>query len=72
MDVLFERPMLTPKAFEDRPGMPSKPMLMSILDKLKDSKILTVVREGRGRRAQILLFRELFDLCESTVKITNR
>jgi Fic family protein len=68
LDVLFERPMFTPSVFENRPGMPSKPRLMSILEKLKDSKILTVVREGSGRRGQILVFRELFELCERPPK----
>jgi cell filamentation protein, protein adenylyltransferase len=68
LDVLFGRPMLTPSAFENSPGMPSKPMLMSILEKLKRARILTVVREGSGRRGQILLFKELFDLCEKAPK----
>ena len=67
LDVLFEKPMLTPTEFENRIGLPSKPMLMRLLEKLKDAKILSVIREGSGRRPQILLFNELFELCEGTV-----
>ena len=66
LDVLFERPMLTPGEFENRPGLPSKPMVMSILEKLRTAGILSVIREPSGRRAQILLFDELFNLCETS------
>ncbi len=64
--------MLTPTEFENRSGLPSKPMLMMLLDKFKKAKILSVVREGSGRRPQILLFNELFELCEGTVKKTSQ
>lgn len=71
LDVLFEKPMLTPTEFENRIGLPSKPMLMRLLDKFKEAKILSVIREGSGRRPQILLFNELFELCEGTVTRTS-
>lgn len=72
LDVLFERPMLTPSEFEKRPGMPSKPMVMAILEKLRLAGILTVMREASGRRSQILLFEELFNLCERSANDSGR
>jgi hypothetical protein len=44
--------------------MPSKQMIMSMVSKLKQDNILKVVREGSGRRAQVLALAELIDLCE--------
>jgi len=66
LDVLFEHPILSTKHFENRPGLPSKPMIMALLKKLRQAKILSVVREASGSRPQILLFDELFNLCEVT------
>ena len=69
LDALFEQPILKSSALDGRPGMPSKPMVMALLAKLKQEKILRVIRPGSGRRAQILLFSDLIDLCEaSTVR----
>ena len=64
LDVLFERPIIRGSDFEGRKGMPSKPMIMTLLHKLKDAGILKVVIEGRGRRAQVLALAELINLCE--------
>jgi len=44
--------------------MPSKPMISFLLGKLKKANILKTIQEGRGRRAQILAFPELINLCE--------
>ena len=44
--------------------MPSKPMIMNMLGKLKQSGALKVQREGRGRTAQVLVLRSLVNLCE--------
>jgi hypothetical protein len=44
--------------------MPSKPMVFALLKRLREAKILTVVREGSGRRPQILALGELVNLCE--------
>jgi hypothetical protein len=46
------------------PGMPSKQMVMTLLRKLRDAGILKVMRESRGRRAQVLALAELINLCE--------
>lgn len=44
--------------------MPSKPMIMTLLGKLKNDGILKVLREGGGRRAQVLALAELINFCE--------
>lgn len=64
LDVLFTRPILRSSEFDDIKTMPSKPMIMSMLGKLKQDGILKVVREGSGRRAQVLALAELINLCE--------
>ena len=64
LDSFFERPMLTAREIETRPGMPSKQMIMTLLAKLRQAGILRVVREQSGRRAGILAFAELINLCE--------
>jgi Fic family protein len=66
LDALFEQPIFKSSSLDGRPGMPSKPMVMTLLRKLKEEKILRVLREGSGRRAQILSFAELVNLCEAS------
>jgi hypothetical protein len=39
-------------------------MIMNMLGKLKQEGMLKVVREGAGRRAQVLALAELINLCE--------
>jgi Fic family protein len=64
LDLLFERPIVGNAYFEGRSNMPSKPMISQLLNKLKKAGILKTLREGSGRRAQILVFAELINLCE--------
>lgn len=64
LDLLFERPVFQTSHFDRKPGMPSKPMIMNLLGKLKAAGILKVIREGSGRRGQILAFTELINICE--------
>ena len=64
LDHLFRQPIFAPSdllAFDD---MPSKPMVMQLTRKLRQAGILTVIREARGRRGQILALGELVNLCE--------
>ena len=44
--------------------MPSKPMIMNMLARLKKAGIIKVIREGSGRRPQILTLAELMNICE--------
>jgi hypothetical protein len=46
--------------------MPSKPMIMNMLGRLKSAGILKIVREGSGRRPQILALLELINICEDS------
>jgi Fic family protein len=64
LDVLFNRPVLRSSEFEGRSGMPSKPMIMNMLGKLKEDKILKILSAGSGSRAQVLALAELINLCE--------
>ena len=64
LDRLFQSPIFQSSHLEGKPNMPSKPMIMSMLGKLKHHGILTTVREARGSRAQVLAFVELINLCE--------
>lgn len=64
LDILFARPILRSSDFEVQPGMPSKQMIMNMIGKLKQDGILKTVREGSGRRAQVLALAELINFCE--------
>jgi hypothetical protein len=64
LDILFARPILRSTELDGQKGMPSKPMIMNLLTKLKQEGILKVIRAGGGRRAQVLALAELINLCE--------
>jgi hypothetical protein len=64
LDRLFEQPVFPGSQFDHRPGMPSKTMVLNLLARLKNAGILKVVREGSGRRPQILALTELVNICE--------
>ncbi|OGO14081.1 MAG: cell filamentation protein Fic [Chloroflexi bacterium RBG_13_68_17] len=64
LDHLFRQPIFRPSTLFELKGMPSKPMVMELLRKLRDAGILGVLREARGRRGQILVLTELVDLSE--------
>lgn len=64
LDLLFEQPIFRSSTLDGRPGMPSKQMISNLLAKLRKAGILKTVREGRGRRGQILALPELVNLCE--------
>lgn len=64
LDYLFKRPVFQSSELAGHKSMPSTPMVMSLLKKLKVEGILRVLRTGSGRRAQVLAFSELINLCE--------
>ncbi|MHB8911032.1 MAG: Fic family protein [Syntrophales bacterium] len=66
LDCLFDQPVFTSSRFANCPGMPSKPMVMAMLGRLKGAGILKVVSEGSGRRPQILALAELINICEGS------
>ena len=64
LDRLFDKPIFSTADLGSRPELPSKMTVMTMLNKLKEAKILIVLREASGRRSQILAFPELLNLCE--------
>lgn len=64
LDHLFRQPIFAPGSLFGLKGMPSKPMVMGLLRKLRIAGILGVLREAKGRRGQILVLSELVNLCE--------
>lgn len=65
LDQMFERPFFqsTHLIFPAEPK-PSRQLVASLLRTLRESGILKVIREGSGRRAQILALAEIITLCE--------
>lgn len=66
LDCRFDQPVFTSSVFDNCPGMPSKPMVMNRPGRLRNAGILTVLREGRGRRPHILALAELVNICEDS------
>lgn len=64
LDLIFARPIFQTTYFKRKPEMPSYPMIITLLNRLKTAGILKVVREGSGRRPQVLALSELINLCE--------
>ena len=61
---MFARPIFQSSEFKGKPTMPSVPMIANLLSTLKTAGMLKVVREGSGRRPQMLALIELINLCE--------
>ena len=64
LDQLFLQPIRAGSSLIGIRGLPTKPVIMSILGRLKSAGILKTIREGRGRRPQVYALAELVDLCE--------
>lgn len=64
LDRLFDHPIAQTSDLVRHRSMPSRPMVLTMLKKLKSAGILKTVREGRGRRAEVLALTELINLCE--------
>jgi len=66
LDQIFERPLFQSthlRLVGNR--APSRQAVSQMLRVLREHGVLTVVREGRGRRAQVLALTSLIDLCEA-------
>jgi len=64
LDHLFRQPIFAGSSLVGKRGLPTKPIVMSVLNKLKAAGILKTVREGSGRRPQVYGFPALVNLCE--------
>ncbi len=65
LDQIFRDPIFQSTRIKlggDHP--PSRQLVFHLLKLLRDAGILKVLRTGRGRRAQILVFAELMNICE--------
>ena len=65
LDRIFEQPLFQSTDLKF-PGdhAPSRQAISHLLRVFRENDILQIVREGRGRRPQILAFSELINLCE--------
>ena len=64
LDQMFKQPVFQSNIFDRISGMPSKQSILVMLNKLKKIKMLEVLREGSGRRPQVLALAELINVCE--------
>jgi len=63
IDALFDRPIFRIADFIQRSGIPAA-TARRILNALRGKGGIEELRSGRGRRAAILVFRELIDITE--------
>jgi Fic family protein len=64
LDNMFEQPIFRSSNLDGKSNMPSKPMIMNMLGRLKKAGILKTIAEGRGPHAQVLALANLVNLCE--------
>ncbi len=64
LDGMFKQPIFQSNVFFGVAGMPTRPAISSMLNKLRDGGVLKVVRAGSGRRSQVLALADLINLCE--------
>jgi Fic family protein len=64
LDQFFARPVFQSNSLRFSHPRPSRQAISSYLRKLREAGILKVVREGGGRRGQVLALAELVNLCE--------
>jgi cell filamentation protein, protein adenylyltransferase len=64
LDQFFARPIFQSNSLQFSHPRPSRQAISNYLRKLRDAGILKVVREGGGRRGQVLALAELVNLCE--------
>lgn len=65
LDQIFEKPLFQASSLRF-PGerQPTRQAISHLLRLLREDGILTIAREGAGRRPQVLAFAELLNLCE--------
>lgn len=64
LDQLFKRPLFTSAHILKEKNMPTRPMVMLLLKKLRDAGILKSIRNAAGPKPQVLALAELLNLCE--------
>lgn len=69
LDQFFARPIFQSNSLRFSDPRPSRQAISSYLRKLREAAILKVVREGGGRRGQVLALAVLVNLCEGKTTI---
>lgn len=65
LDQIFQRPLFKSTDIKFASDQtPTRQAIAHLLRVLRDNGILKVIREGRGRKAQVLAFADLLNLCE--------
>jgi Fic family protein len=63
LDALFRQPIFSTPRFVEESGIPQA-SAARLLDRLRESRVLRVVRRGRGRRPTVWQFRELMEIVD--------
>lgn len=64
LDIIFRQPIFRATELKKNPAMPSVPMLMSLINRLEQHGIITVLEKGSGRRATLYSFEALIAIIE--------
>jgi len=65
LDAMFAQPVFRAGPLLKVPGMPQRPQMMKLLEKMVEGKILKVLVPGSGRRAAVYSLHELVRVCDS-------
>lgn len=65
LDAMFEQPVFKASTLMRKEGMPQRPQLARLLNKMVDERILKIAAQGSGRRGAVYALHELVRLCES-------
>jgi len=71
LDYMFSVPIFSPADLATLPNMPTRAQLGRFFKILKDSGIVTVLTEGRGRQREVLCFPALVNLCEDRLVFSD-
>ena len=64
LDCIFKKPVFQTSYLYDKKGLPSTPMINNLLTSLKNANIITIVREGKGRRPHVYVLQDLVNITE--------
>jgi Fic family protein len=64
LDLMFSRPIFNINQLYESGQLPSKQMITTLLNRLKEAKILKVTRVASGRQGQVFALASLVNLCE--------
>jgi len=65
LDAMFAQPIFKASGLLKMSGMPQRPQLMKLLEKMVGAKILKVLVAGSGRKATVYSLHELVRACDS-------